>query len=84
MLFAWLTFCLLGLPAGTLQADPAQTVANQITAIQREYDQRDRQFYDELRAAGHDDAKVHRANDEWRKFVRLQADRLKALIRAAP
>lgn len=84
MLSAWLTFCLLGLPAGAQQADPAPTLAEQIATIQREHEQRQRQFYDELRAAGRDDATVSRANDEWQTFVRGHADRLKALIRAHP
>jgi hypothetical protein len=84
MLSVRLTFCLVGLSEGAQQADPVPTLTDQITAIQREYEQRQRQFYDELRAAGRDDAKVSAANDEWRTFVRVRADRLKDLIRAHP
>jgi hypothetical protein len=62
------------------KADPATSLADQIAAIKQQHQERQKQFYDELRAAK-DDKANSRANEEYNKYTGKQADKLKALIR---
>jgi hypothetical protein len=90
----WLSLCLAGLlgPA-TPAADeplkpqpekvpgPEQSVADQIAALKRDYQEHERKFYADRRAARDDVKKVSEANDQHNEYARQAADKLKALIR---
>src|SRR4051812_44358771 len=76
MLTAAVCFFLLGF------AEPP--LADQFAAIQKEYEARDRQFHEELRAAARDRAKVVKANEDWNTFTQEHGNRLMMLIRQHP
>lgn len=56
-------------------------LAEQFAAFKQAHQQRDKQFMDELRAVGRDDAKVDQANVNYHKFVQEQAQQLTNLIK---
>jgi hypothetical protein len=92
----WLTLWLVGLlgppafaagqdppkpPPAAKAAEPLKSFAEQIAAIKKEHQERQKAFYDELRAARNDAQRVRRANDEFHKFVREKAVTLRTLIK---
>jgi hypothetical protein len=92
----WLNLCLAGLlgpavaaadeppkPPGQKAPGPDQSLADQIAVLKRDYQEHEKKFYDELRAAGRDMKKVSEANVQHNEYTRGAADKLKALIRQA-
>jgi hypothetical protein len=80
--------CLAGLVAAVAcaadepQKDAAKSVADRIATIKKEHQEREKKFYDDLRAFRDDDKKVGELNDEYSKATRKQAEELTALIKA--
>src|SRR5262245_42714139 len=68
-----------GLP---LCAWAQQTVEDQIAAIAKENDATEKKFLEEQTAANHDNGKVRQANQERNDAVKLQAERLRAVMKA--
>jgi hypothetical protein len=65
---------------GAVASKPS--LAEQFAEFQRAHQEREKKFYDQLRADRNDDEKISRANTEWQAFARQQADQLIALIKA--
>jgi hypothetical protein len=77
-----LVLCLLATAAGdpgTSKATPS--VADRVATLKRAHQEADRKFDKELTAAGRDDAKVRKANDDYNAATTKLADELEALIR---
>jgi hypothetical protein len=83
----WLALGLVGVGVSLTWAaddpkkDQPKSLADQIAAIKKEHQERETKFYDDLRANRDDNKKVSELNDEYQKFSRKQADKLKALIK---
>jgi hypothetical protein len=84
----WLAVLLVGLVVPLLRAgdDPkpgpdSPTLADQIQAIKKEHQKRQKKFYDDLRTFRDDDKKIRELNDDYQAFARKQIDMLKALIK---
>ena len=84
----WWILCLAGLmAAGACAADEPKkdepkSLADQIAAIKKEHQEREKKFYDDLRTFRDDNKKVGELNDEYHKSTRKQAEELTALIKA--
>jgi hypothetical protein len=57
------------------------SVAEQIAEIQRQHEEREKKFYEELRTAGRDNDKVQKANENYQASTAKQAEILTGLIR---
>lgn len=83
----WLALGVLGLCAGLnwpgddRKEDPPKSLADQIAAIKKEHQEREKKFHDDLRTFSDDDKKVIDLNQEFAEFARTQADKLTALIK---
>jgi hypothetical protein len=62
-------------------ADRGKSLAEQIAALKQQHQDREKQFYDELRSAARDNEKISKANEEYQEFAEKHAGKLKALIR---
>lgn len=87
MSLRWFVLCMAALLGSIAWAEdkakPAKSgsLAEQIAAIKKEHQQRQKKFYDELHAAK-DNKAILKANQDYNEFTGKQADKLKALIRA--
>jgi hypothetical protein len=92
----WVSLCLAGLlgtvapaadeppqPPVEKTPGPDQTLSDQIAVIKRDYQEHEKKFYADLRAARDDMKKVSEVNDQHNGYARQAADKLKALIRKA-
>jgi hypothetical protein len=61
--------------------NPALPLKERVAVVARDYAERDKKFYADLRAAKRDMAKVREANDRHQADVREAADKLRALIK---
>src|SRR5215831_2661262 len=83
----WLTFGLVGVCVSlTWAADDRKkaepkSLADQIAAIKKEHQEREKKFGDDLRTFRNDNKKVTDLNTEFQESTRKQADKLKALIK---
>lgn len=90
----WIALLLVAVPRAAAYDDPQKPEANvrqqqldagslaaRVGAIKVEYQQRERQFEEELRAAKHDHEKIARSNEEFQQFTSVQAAKLTRLIR---
>jgi hypothetical protein len=91
----WLVVCLVGLvgpgaraPGGpgpkADKAGPAQSAADRVATLKRQFLERERKFNEELAAARRDQGRVNRANVAFFKDTQKLVGRLKAVIRAHP
>jgi hypothetical protein len=86
--FHSLILCLVFLIAAVAYAadepkkEPAKAVADQIAAIKKEHQEREKKFYSDLRTFRDDDKKISDLNTENSKSVREQAKELTSLIKA--
>jgi hypothetical protein len=70
-------------PPGQKAAGPEQSLEDQIVAIKRDYQEQEKRFRDERRAAGGDQKKVSEASGRFLENTGVAADKLKAIIRQA-
>jgi hypothetical protein len=61
--------------------EPEPSLADRISAIKKEHQDRKKKFYDDLSAARNDDKQVSDLNQEYSDGTRKLADRLRALIK---
>lgn len=88
VVLACVCFLNTGMLAGPLQAenssDKMGVVTDEIALIKNEYEERKRQFNDELVANKLDKAKRRNVTQEWYKYTESQKDRLLRIIRSNP
>src|SRR5262249_44259640 len=68
-------------PGQVPAAESAKPLADRIAAAKRDYLEREKKFYDDLRAAKDDMKKVREANDRHSAESREAADKLRAMVK---
>ncbi len=68
-------------PGDAPGAESAKPLADRIAAVKRDYLEREKKFYDELRAAKRDEKKIREANDRNQAENREAADKIRAMIK---
>jgi hypothetical protein len=87
MTFRLLILCLASFIAAVAWADDEpkkdapKSLPDQIAAIKKAHQEREKKFYDDLRTYRDDMKKIGELNDEYHKFTRKQADELIAVIK---
>src|SRR6266851_230167 len=64
--------------------EPADSLADQVAAIKKEYKEQEQKFYDDLRAAKNDEKKIRELNQQYLAVQFKPAYKLTALIKAHP